>query len=504
MTFLELVRHLAVTFLLFTVSFLQNSSAQPRPVSGTHFIPRADVTPPLPKQIFKRSFRVGDPLTVPAFSFVLIGGGLYQTTTTCRHVGENAYIFVEDDVWDGTRIDQLRVDALAASFQETTPRDPDRGIYDITTDLFGAPPDVDGDPRVIIVVLDILDSPFTGSAFVGYFDTNNQSGQALREIIYIDTNPLDIESDLARATLAHEFQHMIHWRGDADEDKWIDEGCSEYAELACGYKDTTETSAETFLGSPNVSLTIWDDLPFDFDQTFLFMTYFAQRFGESAITSLVENDLNSIEGLNATLENHGGVRFKELFFDWSAANFFDSEGRLGYERIALGTVDRDTVSVSSKILRKARFWGNDFLVLDKPGQYDVTIESLGDNEVAVVLLMDAPDGPSQITIAAPANGQETVSLYSSGLKAVVVTSMSGTSEDYALSFSPGSILAGSAAAADADRNGTVDFADFLQFAGHFGSIAGRLDYNPTYDYNSDLVINFNDFLILAFHFGTKI
>ena len=113
-------------------------------------------------------------------------------------------------------------------------------------------------------------------------------------------------------------------RGDTDEDKWIDEGCSEYAELACGYKDTTETSAETFLGSPNVSLTIWDDLPFDFDQTFLFMTYFAQRFGESAIKSLVENDLNSIEGLNATLEIFGEVRFDELFFDWSAANFFDS------------------------------------------------------------------------------------------------------------------------------------------------------------------------------------
>ena len=147
------------------------------------------------------------------------------------------------------------------------------GIYDIDTDLFGSPPDVDGDPRIFIVLLDILDSPFTGTTFIGYFDTNNQSGQAMREIVYIDTNPLDVESKLARATLTHEFQHMLHWRGDPDEHKWIDEVCSEYAELACVYKDTLETAGETFLGTPNVSLTVWEDLPFDFDQTYLFMTW---------------------------------------------------------------------------------------------------------------------------------------------------------------------------------------------------------------------------------------
>jgi len=443
-------------------------------------------------------------LTVPAFSFVLIGGGQYTTTTTCRFVGENAYIFVEDDVWDGPRIDQARVDDLARSFEETTPRDPNRGIFHIVTETFGSPPDVDGDPRVFIIILDILDSPFTGSAVIGYFDTNNQSGQAFREIVYVDTNPLDIESELARATLAHEFQHMIHWRGDTDEDKWIDEGCSEYAELACGYKDTTRVAGETFLGSPNVSLTIWDDLPFDFDQTFLFMTYFAQRFGESALLQLVENDLNSVEGLNATLESFGDVRFSELFFDWAAATFFDGDDELGYERIALGEVDRDTVSVSTRILRRARLWGTDFLVIDTPGQYDVTVESLGDNEVVAVLLTDTPDDQGQISIAAPANGQKTVSLYSEGLKAVVVTSISGTAEDYALSFSPGSLVAGSAAAADADRNGIVDFSDFLGFAEHFATIAGRLGYDPTYDYNEDRAINFTDFLIFASHFGKTI
>jgi hypothetical protein len=495
----------SLAMLLAAALLQQAASAQPKPMSGTHLIPRQpSPAQPRTKQSVAVPFQVGDPLTVPAFSFVLIGGGPYTTTTTCRYVSENAYIFVEDDVWGGPRVDQTRIDALGASFEETTPRDPNRGIYDVVTDVFGPAPDVDGDPRVLIVVLDILDSPFTGSTFIGYFDTNNQTGQAMREIVYMDTNPLEIDSDLARATLAHEFQHMIHWQGDQDEDKWIDEGCSEYAELACGYKDTTEAAGETFLGVPNVSLTSWDDLPFDFDQTFLFMTYFAQRFGESTMIALVENDLNSIEGVNATLSTMGEVRFDELFFDWTAATYFDGEGKFGYERISLGTVDRDTISVGARTQRRARLWGTDMLLLDQPGQYNVTIESVGDNEVVAVLLMDEPAVRGQITIRAEAGSQKTVSIYTPGLIAVAMTSISGTSEDYALSFSSGNLVGDTAAAADADRDGDVDFADFLSFAEHFSTIAGRLGYDPTYDYDGNRAINFTDFLIFASHFGTTL
>ena len=490
---------------LLILTLFSFTDAELRPVSGTHLIPHLPRTNPVwTKQTSGGPFQVGDTLTVPAFSFVLFGGGHYTTTTTCRYVGDNAYIFVEDEVWGGPRVDQERIDGLGESFDAATPRDPNRGIYDIDTDLFGDPPDVDGDPRILVVVLDILDSPITGSTFIGYFDTNNQTGQAMREIVYLDTNPLDIESDLARATLAHEFQHVLHWSGDEDEDKWVDEGCSEYAELACGYKDTTETAGETFLIAPNVGLTLWEDLPFDFDQTYLFMTYFVQRFGESSLRSLVGNDLNGIDGINATLTSLGDVAFDELFFDWSAATFFDGPGRFGYDRISLGTVGRDTISVSARTQRKARLWGSDYLLLDQPGQYDVTIESLGDNRVAAVLLMDAPAELGQITIAAEAFGSKTASLYTAGLQGVSVTSISGTTEDYAISFTPNTIEMASAEAADPDRDGDVDFSDFLNFAEHFSTVAGRLGYDPTYDYNADRTIDFTDFLIFASHFGTAL
>lgn len=479
--------------------------AQPlRPVSGTHLIPRNPAADrPRPKQVVQTSFKVGDTLTVPAFSFVLIGGGLYTTTTTCRYVGENAYIFVEDEVWGTVRVDQARIDALGEAFDRSTPRDPNRGIYDINTELFGDPPDVDGDPRIFIIVLDILDSPFTGTTFVGYFDTNNQTGQAVREMLYIDTNPLDIESELARATLAHEFQHVLHWRGDVDEDKWIDEGCAEYAELACGYKDTTETAGESWLGAPNVRLTVWEDLPFDFDQAYLFTSYLVQRVGESVLRPLVEHDGNGIDGLNAVLADFGELRFDELFFDWSAATWFDGEDNLGYRDIRLGTVARDTIDVASRTTRKARLWGSDFLALNTRGRYDVTLESLGDNAVAAVLLVDAPEEPGRVVISVEAGETEAVSLYGDGLTAVCVTSMSGTGEDYAISFTSHAIDGSSPQAADADRDGDVDFDDFLAFAERFNSVAGRLGFDPTFDYDRNRVVDFLDFLTFASHFGTN-
>jgi hypothetical protein len=73
-----------------------------------------------------------------------------------------------------------------------------------------------------------------------------------------------------------------------------------------------------------------------------------------------------------------------------------------------------------------------------------------------------------------------------------------------LSFSSGNLVGDTAAAADADRDGDVDFADFLSFAEHFSTIAGRLGYDPTYDYDGNRAINFTDFLIFASHFGTTL
>ncbi len=54
---------------------------------------------------------------------------------------------------------------------------------------------------------------------------------------------------------------------------------------------------------------------------------------------------------------------------------------------------------------------------------------------------------------------------------------------------------------DFDEDGVVGFADFLQFAGRFGSARGEESYDDRFDLNGDGSIGFPDFLIFAGSFG---
>ena len=476
-------------------------ASEPRPISGTHLIPRSTAASAPSTKRQTQTFQVGDPLTVSAFSFQLLGGGHYTTTTKCRFVGTNCYIFVEDVVWGTSRVPESAIEPLANAFDLASAADPSRGIYDITTTLFGPAPDVDGDPRIIIVLLDILDSPFTGTTVIGYFDVDNQSPPASREIVYVDVNPLDIEGTLARATLAHEFQHMLHWHADPDEDKWLDEGCSEYAELACGYKDTTEAVANAFLDVPNTSLTVWEDLPFDFDQAFLYMTYFAQRFGDDAVRSLVGETANGVESVDLVLSELGlADRFNDTFAEWTVALFLDGDGNNGLSRVDVRRPLATTVSLpADNINRKARLWGADYLDLE--GNLDalsVSVGSTGDNPLVAILI--GQDGGAFIELAA---GQTTtVNVYRDDIQSIALTSAGGTGEDYVLTL--GAAPDGSSfAASDFTADGFVNFADFLLFAAGFGRTGLDVGFVPSYDLNGNFAVDFTDFLIFVGHFATE-
>ena len=490
--------------LLLLVSGRLSATGQPVPASGTYLLPRPDVQPAsLSKQLVSSPFAVGDTLTVPAYSFRLGDQGHYTTTTTCHVVGDHCALFVEDDIWGSHRITSAGLESLAEAFDRTTPADSSRGIFGVTTSLFGAPPDADANPRILIVVLDILDSPITGTTFVGYFDVANQAPPTSREIIYIDSNPLDIDSNLARATLAHEFQHMLHWNADPDEEKWVDEGCSEYAELACGYKDTTRTAASAFLQVTNTSLTVWEDLPFDFDQAYLWMTYFVQRYGEATLPALVSAPENGITGVDRVLEGIGSTdRYVDLFADWMAATFLDGQGSLGYDRIDVGAVHTDTVAVSTEaIVRRVRLWGIDYLVLGESSGISITLGGALGSGLLASLITQQDGGPSAGSATIPAGTQGRISAFGSGTRALAVTRTSGNLEDYTIEVRE--LDGASARASDFDNSGKVDFEDFVRFANQFGRSNGSTGFNPTYDLDGDRRVAFSDFVIFARNFGSS-
>ena len=477
-----------------------SAAEPPKPKSGTHLLPRR---PHPGKRLayrqFTRSFEVGDALTVPAYRFRLGSQGHYQTTTTCRRVGQHCYIFVEDEVWNSPRVTHAGLDSVVHAFDEATARQESLGIFDVETRLFGPAPDVDGDPRILIVILDILDSPFTGSAFVGYFDTENQSPPVSREILYLDSDPLDLESTLAKATLAHELQHMLHWNSDPDEEKWVDEGCSEYAELVCGYKDTTQTAASAFLELTNTSLTVWKDLPFDFDQVFLFMTYYAQRYGEEAVAELVSEPKNGISGVEDVLERRGVPdRFEDLFAAWAGAAYLDGPDDFGFDRIDLGSVPRDTVDVPAESqTRNVQLWGVDYLALGRADGLSIQLTS--ESDLLAVLIAERDDSPMVASFSIPRDTPRRFASFGQEYRSLGISRTSGGTEAYTFTITP--LEGTSPAASDFDANGRVWWKDFVKFAQHFDLAAGQPGYDPTYDLDGDRRVTFFDFLIFAKNFG---
>ena len=204
----------------------------------------------------QQSPQVGDQRKFYAVDFSRSGRS-YFTNATCRAVGEFCYIFVENSQWEKT-VTNTGVAKLRRAFDESTPANASKGIYELETENLGLPPDeIDLDPKIYILILDILDTQENGNFVAGYFEPINQKRGVVRdpntgmqfrsnevEMIYIDSNPLNVEDIITREILAHEFQHLIHWRYDPDEDIWINEGCSEYSALfLCGYQSGRRSDA---------------------------------------------------------------------------------------------------------------------------------------------------------------------------------------------------------------------------------------------------------------------
>ncbi|MCF6270223.1 MAG: T9SS type A sorting domain-containing protein [Melioribacteraceae bacterium] len=263
----------------------------------------------------------------------------------CKAVGENSYIFVETGMWDAGFVDSIDIANVHKSFEEQTLRDSTKGIYETIIENFGpAPNSLDGDPKIYILFYDM------GGYGNGSFFAFNQYTQATIDSLYgaglyysnekeiLNLNARnDISSNLMLSVVAHEFQHMIHWNWDADEESWINEGCGEYAMYLYGFPDPIII----FNMYPDNDLTMWDSGFSDYVQSYLFIMYlFEQYGGANAIKALVEEKRNGTEGVTQALSTLGySDTMNEVFSNWAIANYLDdttqNNGKYGYFNIEL-------------------------------------------------------------------------------------------------------------------------------------------------------------------------
>jgi hypothetical protein len=244
---------------------------------------------------------------------------------------ERVYMWVEE----GVRFDRDDLIAAAELFEEHT--------YITDRAFFGSEwsPGVDNDPH-----LSILHARNLGDSVAGYYSSADEFVSAVREdsnemeMFYINIENVTVNDDFYNGVLAHEFQHMIHWYNDRNEETWLNEG---FSELAMYLNDFDTGGADwVFAMEPDTQLNSWPEGPgaagANYGAGYLFTSYFLDRFGPEATQALIAQPENSFASVEAVLEELGtGLTYEALFADWIVANLLDdptiADGRYGYQEI---------------------------------------------------------------------------------------------------------------------------------------------------------------------------
>jgi hypothetical protein len=239
--------------------------------------------------------------------------------------GATFRVYAETAEVDAGRVDAHAVANLVTAFRDHTfagSIDTSQGIKAVAEEVFGSPPDIDHNNQVFILLIDVRDDyvPDSSKTFVaGYFDPQDQRQQGnLADIIYLDT---------VLSTLAHEYQHLIHYGHDTSEELWVNEGLSELSPVLMGLPARDYSS---FLANTNVRLDAFKGEVADYARSGLFFRYAWIQVGTPFIQSLIRSGEAGLSGVDRALSQFEPRPIDEFVIDWHAANYLQSGGKYGY------------------------------------------------------------------------------------------------------------------------------------------------------------------------------
>jgi len=322
----------------------------------------------------------------------------FKVDANLEYVGDNLYFWIEK----GVKFNKNELDELAQTF--------DKNIYAVNHEFFGSEfkPGIDGDPRLYILMAGGL-----GSSIAGYFSSvDSFSAQAHEysnehEMIFINADTVNLGDEFTYGVLAHEFQHMIHWYHDRNEDTWMNEGFSELAAFLNGYG--AGGFEYSFINNPDMQLTYWPDGDSDtspyYGAAFMFTNYFLGRFGEKASQSLVNHTDNGMTSVDTVLNEIDAVDAQtgkklgadDVFQDWTIANYLNDasvgDGRYTYAKYPNAPTVDDTEEIercpTEMETRDVHQYGADYVKITCPGKYTLHFE--GSTQVKI-LPTDAASG----------------------------------------------------------------------------------------------------------------
>jgi immune inhibitor A len=306
--------------------------------------------------------------------------GFTQRTASLRVKTPHAYFYVEQ----GISIDRQALTRAAITFEQRT--------YPTDRMLFGSEqaPGNGENPHITI-----FNGHVEGAA--AYFSSADLFPRAVnpfsneRKMIYVSLGTLQPGSRLYDLSLAHEFQHMIHFRQHPADEAWINEGSSVLAQVLNGYDATHYDVAKA--QAPGAPLDAFDATRYDpyYGGGYLWMLYLYEHFGGARVTRLeiADRGLSHMALFDDMLAKLGSpVNANQVFADWVVANILNdrhiSGGRYGYERPVPVSSVTTSGTVPFSWQRSIRQYAADYLAVANPQRKPFTLSFRGQPNVPLL------------------------------------------------------------------------------------------------------------------------
>lgn len=308
----------------------------------------------------------------------------FLVTARLEYITEHLYFWIQQ----GVRFKRSDLERLANTFEDQ--------IYPTNRAFFGSEwtPGIDSDPHVYVLYARDL-----GESIAGYFSSSDEihplafEFSNAHEMFFLNADTITLGEIYTYGTLTHEFQHMIHWFQDRNEESWVNEGFSELAAFLNNYY--TSGFDSIYVSNPDIQLTDWPDddaaTYYHYGGAFLFMNYFLGRFGEGVTQTLVHHPANGLESIDIVLEEIGAqdstsgedIRADDVFLDWVIATYLHdsnlADDRFSYALYpdaptALWTETIFRCPQNEPITRDVHQYGVDYIRITCDGEHVLSFE----------------------------------------------------------------------------------------------------------------------------------
>jgi hypothetical protein len=322
----------------------------------------------------------------------------FQIDATLKYITPHTYFWAED----GANVNMDDLKALMDTFENE--------IYPTDREFFGSEwtPGVDGDPHIYVVYAGNI-----GATVAGYFSSADSYNPLVHKYsngheTYVLGTSQDLADDYTYSTLAHEFVHMIQFPTDRNDVSWINEGFAELGAFLNGYD--VGGADWLYAQNPDLQLNDWadsnsPDFAPHYGISFLYVTYFLDRFGQDATKALTanpENDLTSVDDTLKTLDitdpSTGNlITADDAFMDWAVAMFVQDkkvgDGRYAFHNYPDAPQAHATETISTcpsdSFSRSVHQYGIDYISIDCAGESTLHFEGA---TVTGLLPVDAHSG----------------------------------------------------------------------------------------------------------------